>query len=159
MTLRAIKQRLQGSLRKTETSEDKSKNRGDDAKTDPRTPSLSPEPPAETAPTATSVARDEVGMGGTGDELHHHHHHHHHHHEVVIAGAGIVGLVLALALAKHAKIKADLYEQASTFSDDVGAGMGMYPNGLRVIRDISPALLERIQRAGYPYLHRRWEVR
>ncbi len=32
----------------------------------------------------------------------------------------------------------------------------MYPNGLRVIRDISPQLLERIRAAGYPYLYRRW---
>ena len=79
--------------------------------------------------------------------------------EVAIAGAGIVGLVLALALKKELGIKAELYEQADAFHDDVGAGMGMYPNGLRVIRDISPKLLEQIQDAGYPYLFRRYEVR
>lgn len=79
-------------------------------------------------------------------------------HTVVIAGAGIVGLVLALALDKRTGIKADLYEQAEAFHDDVGAGMGMYPNGLRVIRDISPTLLGRIQQEGYPYQQRRWEV-
>jgi 2-polyprenyl-6-methoxyphenol hydroxylase-like FAD-dependent oxidoreductase len=79
--------------------------------------------------------------------------------QVVIAGAGIVGLVLALALHKHVGVKAELYEQASGFQDGVGAGMGMYPNGLRVIRDISPLLLHQIQEQGYPYLFRRWEVR
>lgn len=77
--------------------------------------------------------------------------------EIVIVGAGIVGLVLALSLEKQLGIKAELFEQAEAFHDDVGAGMGMYPNGLRVIRDISKELLEQIQQAGYPYLYRRWE--
>ena len=77
---------------------------------------------------------------------------------VIIVGAGIVGLVLALALDKHCGVKAELYEQATAFHDDVGAGMGMYPNGLRVIRDISPQLLKEIQDAGCPYLLRRYEV-
>jgi hypothetical protein len=91
-------------------------------------------------------------------------HHHKHHHdndveEVVIVGAGIVGLVLALSLHTHAGITPKVYEQAQDFHDDVGAGMGMYPNGLRVIRDISPDLLKDVQEAGYPYLYRRWEVR
>jgi hypothetical protein len=78
--------------------------------------------------------------------------------EIVIAGAGIVGLVLALALEKHLGIKPEVYEQAIEFHDDVGAGMGMYPNGLRVIRDIDPELLETISQAGHPYMFRRWEV-
>lgn len=78
---------------------------------------------------------------------------------VVIVGAGIVGLVLALALDKHCGIQAEVYEQAPAFHDDVGAGMGMYPNGLRVIRDISPKLLQQIQQAGCPYVIRRYEVR
>jgi hypothetical protein len=78
--------------------------------------------------------------------------------QVVIIGAGIVGLVLALALHKHCGIQVELYEQAQTFHDDVGAGMGMYPNGLRVIRDISPDLLEQIHLTGYPFVVRRWEV-
>ena len=77
---------------------------------------------------------------------------------VVIVGAGIVGLVLALALDKHCGIQAELYEQAPAFHDDVGAGMGMYPNGLRVIRDISRDLLHQIQQAGCPYVIRRIEV-
>ena len=79
--------------------------------------------------------------------------------EIVIVGAGIVGLVLALALDKHCGIKVELYEKAKAFHDDVGAGMGMYPNGLRVIRDISPELLQQIRQSGHPYLFRRWAVR
>jgi hypothetical protein len=37
--------------------------------------------------------------------------------------------------------------------------MGLYPNGLRVIRDISPTILKQIQDAGCPYQYRRWMVR
>jgi ribulose 1,5-bisphosphate synthetase/thiazole synthase len=77
---------------------------------------------------------------------------------VVIAGAGIVGLVLALALDKHLGIKPRIFDQAPAFHDGVGAGIGMYPNGLRVIKDISPLLLARIQHEGIPYRQRRWEV-
>ena len=76
---------------------------------------------------------------------------------VVISGAGIVGLVLALALKKHVGVKAEIYEKASTFEDNVGAGICMFPNGLRVIRDISPDLLEQIRRCGYSLLVRRFE--
>lgn len=79
--------------------------------------------------------------------------------EIVIVGAGIVGLVLALALNKHLGIQAEVYEQAQAFHDDVGAGMGMYPNGLRVIRDVDPELLDQIKSVGHPYVYRRWEVR
>ena len=77
---------------------------------------------------------------------------------ILIIGAGIVGLALALALERHCDIKVNLYEQATAFHDDVGAGMGCYPNGLRVLRDISPDLLGEIQDIGYPYLLRRYEV-
>lgn len=76
---------------------------------------------------------------------------------ILIIGAGIVGLTLALALEKHVGIRAELYEQADKFVEDVGAGMGMYPNGLRVIRDISPDLLRNIQKSASPYRLRYWE--
>lgn len=78
---------------------------------------------------------------------------------VVIAGAGIVGLVLALSLKKNVGVTPEIYEQASAFQDGIGNGIGMYPNGLRVIRSISAELLTKVQQAGYPYLVRRWEVR
>ena len=76
---------------------------------------------------------------------------------VVIVGAGIVGLTLALALKKHTGLTVPLVEQAPSFSPGAGAGMGMYPNGLRVLRDISPHVLHRVQQEGYPFVWRRWE--
>lgn len=77
--------------------------------------------------------------------------------QCLIAGGGIVGLVLALALKKHVGIIPEVYEKAEGFADDVGAALGMYPNGLRVIRDIDPKLMEAIKEAGRPYKYRRWE--
>ena len=78
------------------------------------------------------------------------------HHEIVIVGAGIVGLTTALALHKHTGLKPVLYEQADSFQAGVGAAIGMYPNGLRVLRDIDPNLVTAIREAGYPYEYRRW---
>jgi 2-polyprenyl-6-methoxyphenol hydroxylase-like FAD-dependent oxidoreductase len=75
----------------------------------------------------------------------------------LIAGGGIVGLVLALAMNKHLGIIPEIYEKAYGFADDVGAALGMYPNGLRVLRDIDPALMQAIKDAGHPYVYRRWE--
>ena len=119
---------------------------------------------------------------------HHHHHHHNQHEkdsllsppspeqqklreslahafaeskplDVAIIGAGIVGLTMALALEKYCpNLKIEIYEQAPSFKDGVGAGIGMYPNGLRVLQDISKSLVQKIQHYGYPYLYRRWEV-
>lgn len=78
---------------------------------------------------------------------------------VVIAGAGIGGLCLALALNKHCGIPAaeiEVFEQARAFTDDAGGAIGLYANGLRVLRDISPELLASIRTAGYDYIYRRW---
>lgn len=77
--------------------------------------------------------------------------------KIVIVGGGIVGLVLALAVRKHLRIIPEIYEKAHQFYDDVGAALGCYPNGLRVIRDVDPNLLKAIREAGYPYIYRRWE--
>ena len=76
---------------------------------------------------------------------------------VAISGGGIVGLTLALALHKHVGVTAEIYERAESFQPDVGAGMGLYPNGLRVLRDIDPALLQELRSAGIPYETRQWE--
>jgi len=75
---------------------------------------------------------------------------------IAIVGGGIAGLVLALSLHKNIGVVPTVYEQSKTFTDGVGGAIGMYPNGLRVIRDISPDLLATIRSAGYPYLYRRW---
>lgn len=77
--------------------------------------------------------------------------------KILIPGAGIVGLVLALALQKHVGVKAEVYERALEFHDDVGAALGMYPNALRVLRDIDPNLLHAIKKQGAPYVYRRFE--
>lgn len=61
-----------------------------------------------------------------------------------------------MAVKKHCGITCEIYEKATQFYDDVGAALGMYPNGLRVIRDIGPELLADIQNAGHPYAYRRW---
>ncbi|GAX12607.1 hypothetical protein FisN_13Lh067 [Fistulifera solaris] len=73
---------------------------------------------------------------------------------VVIVGAGIVGLVLALALHKQLGITPIIYEKCSQFQP-IGAGMSVYPNGLRVLRDLG--LLKTVQNASYPYTTRQWE--
>lgn len=76
---------------------------------------------------------------------------------IVISGAGIVGLVLALALKKHIGVTAEIYEKAYEFHDDVGAALGMYPNGLRVLRDIDVSIMRAVKEQGFPYIFRRWE--
>jgi salicylate hydroxylase len=73
---------------------------------------------------------------------------------VVIVGAGIVGLVLALALHQQLGITPVVYEKGSQFQP-IGAGMSVYPNGLRVLRDIG--LLKTVQNAGFLYTTRQWE--
>lgn len=40
--------------------------------------------------------------------------------------------------------------------DDVGGAIGMYPNGLRIIRDIDPQILANIRASGSTFEVRRW---
>jgi salicylate hydroxylase len=86
---------------------------------------------------------------------------------VLICGAGIVGLTLALALHAHCGITAELFEQAEAFCDDVGAGMSLYANGLKVLRDIdkrekekdpdtTKSLVQELANAGIRYESRSW---
>ncbi|CAB9500679.1 hydroxynicotinate 3-monooxygenase [Seminavis robusta] len=75
----------------------------------------------------------------------------------VIAGGGIVGLALAMTIKKQLGIVPEIYEKATTFATEAGAGLGMYPNGLRVLRDINPELLTCVRSSGYPYKCRHWE--
>ena len=42
--------------------------------------------------------------------------------------------------------------------DHVGGAIGLYPNGLRVLRGISPRLLEQVRAQGYSFVYRRWMV-
>jgi 2-polyprenyl-6-methoxyphenol hydroxylase-like FAD-dependent oxidoreductase len=72
-----------------------------------------------------------------------------------------VGLSLALCLHKHCRfglkdsnVDIVIYEQSYGFAEDVGAGMGLHPNGLRILRDVD--LLRDLLQAGQPLMQRRW---
>lgn len=78
--------------------------------------------------------------------------------EYTIIGGGIVGLVLALALHEHLNATSiHIYEKVASLHQDVGAGMGLYPNGNRVLRDINEELLQQVREAGHLYDYRRWD--
>lgn len=73
-----------------------------------------------------------------------------------------MGLVLALLLRRALPSKDDVvievYDRAPFLADaDAGAGLGLFPNGLRVLRDIGPEVLQGVRGAGAPYHTRRWE--
>lgn len=79
--------------------------------------------------------------------------------KVLIAGAGVGGLCLALALKKNCGLaghEIEVYEQSRSFNDNAGGAVGLYANGLRVLRDISPELLATVRDYGYEYRFRRW---
>ena len=74
---------------------------------------------------------------------------------IAIAGGGIVGLTTALCLHRHCGLTVTIFEQADRFVDDVGAGMGLYANGLRVLEDLG--LFDEIHRISQPFGKRTWE--
>lgn len=101
------------------------------------------------------------------------------HHPLVIIGGGIGGLTLALCLDQvynhraggSGKLKIHVYEAAPAFAGEAGGAIGLYPNGLRVLKNISkgfeveggakfeasyPPLLDNVRAAGCPYVYRRW---
>lgn len=80
----------------------------------------------------------------------------HENQRVAIIGAGIGGLVLALSLHAKGITQITVYEQAPRFDDEAGGAIGMYANGMRVLRDISPQLLQDVRQQGYKYLNRVW---
>ncbi|KAJ3294961.1 hypothetical protein HDU79_010034 [Rhizoclosmatium sp. JEL0117] len=70
--------------------------------------------------------------------------------DVVIVGGGIAGLTLANALFKHCGLKAAVFEQSRE------RAIGLYANGLQVLRDIDSSLLDNVVAQGMPYARRRW---
>ncbi|KAJ3381591.1 hypothetical protein HDU84_004995 [Entophlyctis sp. JEL0112] len=78
--------------------------------------------------------------------------------QVAIVGAGIAGLTLALALSEHAHVTATVYEQAREYNEGAGTGgaIGLYANGLSVLRGIGEGLLDDVCKVGLPYVYRRW---
>lgn len=88
-------------------------------------------------------------------------------HPLVIVGGGIGGLVLALCLdqvynhdhKKKKRLPIHIYESTSAYTANAGGAIGLYPNGLRVLRnlnDTAPNLLTRVREAGCDYIYRRW---
>lgn len=65
----------------------------------------------------------------------------------IVSGGGVAGLLLALALA-NLGLKVSVYEQAPEYGEGVGGAIGLYANGLRIVRDISPALLKKLRNFG-----------
>lgn len=63
---------------------------------------------------------------------------------IAIAGGGIGGLCLAVALAHH-NVPVHVYEAAPAFSE-IGAGVGFGPNALRAMQMLNPAILEGYKR-------------
>jgi len=89
------------------------------------------------------------------------------HYPLVIVGGGIGGLVLALCLdqtynhttTKTTKLPIHVYESTSAYTANAGGAIGLYANGLRVLRnlnDSAPTLLEKVREAGCEYKYRRW---
>ena len=89
---------------------------------------------------------------------------------LVIVGGGIGGLVLALCLdqvynscsktkKKKKLLPVHVFESATAYRSAAGGAIGLYPNGLRVLKllnDTSPNLLAQVREAGCDYIYRRW---
>lgn len=57
------------------------------------------------------------------------------------------------------KLPIHVYESTTAYTANAGGAIGLYPNGLRVIRnlkDTAPNLLSQVREAGCDYLYRRW---
>ncbi|KAJ3488182.1 hypothetical protein NLI96_g3021 [Meripilus lineatus] len=72
--------------------------------------------------------------------------------EVAIIGGGICGLACALTLAKQG-VTVQIYEAASAFGE-IGAGIGIGPNAIRILRDIG-VLDDVVSKANDPSLNLR----
>ncbi|KXS13531.1 FAD/NAD(P)-binding domain-containing protein [Gonapodya prolifera JEL478] len=76
--------------------------------------------------------------------------------EIAIIGGGMGELGVA-ALKKQFSLRSTVYEQAPAYEDGVGGAFGLYPNGLKVIRDVGGVeLLRDVLTGAEPYQFRRW---
>ncbi|RJE23607.1 hypothetical protein PHISCL_04063 [Aspergillus sclerotialis] len=69
------------------------------------------------------------------------------HYQVAILGGGIAGLTLALIL-ERLGITWTLWESHETISPEIGAGIGLLPNGFRILDQLG--LLDRIEKLTVP---------
>lgn len=79
------------------------------------------------------------------------------HHEAIIIGGGLVGYVLTLLLEKHTGRRVPVFERSAALSPNVGAGMILQQNGLKVIRDIDENLYQDIFESSFALTERTWE--
>lgn len=66
--------------------------------------------------------------------------------EIAVIGAGLGGLAVAVALRKLG-FNVQVYEKAQDFRP-VGAGFGLFPNGLNFLEAIEPGIVETIKKSG-----------
>lgn len=69
------------------------------------------------------------------------------HYQVAILGGGIAGLTLALIL-ERLGITWTLWESHETISPEIGAGIGLLPNGFRILDQLG--LLDKIEKLTVP---------
>jgi len=72
------------------------------------------------------------------------------HFRVIIVGGGPIGLTTALALSK-AGIDFTVLEQRKTFGPNLGASIGFWPHGMRVLGQLG--VLEKLQALGHEVRH------
>jgi 2-polyprenyl-6-methoxyphenol hydroxylase-like FAD-dependent oxidoreductase len=98
--------------------------------------------------------------------------------KIIIVGAGLSGLATAISLHRYVKppnnesLEITIYERADPndtgsygFSDhsdlrlkNQGAAISLQPNALRVLRDLSPDLADKVHGQGYPCTHFTWKT-
>lgn len=85
---------------------------------------------------SSSLELDEMEVSERGPDL-----------DIVIAGGGLAGLALALAL-QHRGIEAHLFECHPYFKTDTATAIGIGPNGVAALEGIMPGLSSIISQAG-----------
>lgn len=82
--------------------------------------------------------------------------------EVAVAGGGIAGLTVAIALLRHPGVDVRIYERATEFKE-IGASISLSPNGLRTLEKlgaenaISGDVCTR-QSGEWPMIFRHWQT-
>ncbi|XP_057840015.2 zeaxanthin epoxidase, chloroplastic isoform X1 [Cryptomeria japonica] len=84
----------------------------------------------------SSLEFDEMAVSERGPDL-----------DIVIAGGGLAGLSLALAL-QHRNVEAHVFEYHPYFKADTATAIGIGPNGVTALEGIKPGLSSIISQAG-----------